>query len=255
MKSSSAKNNSTSSRAKISKTLKEKWQDPEFREKMIKAMKSTKRKSSPKTTQSQREKISAAMKKKWQNQEYRNKAMKGMEAYRESLPPKPKRQVSKAASTIKIDNVSMVTPIKNTKTKRKTKSSVRVASTSAAKKKKPKAKKKKKSKKSSVELAETATTQILPNNSSKSKSNGKTKEKKDDGDISRMREERRDLYDLLYGDEPEDLISDHNHSHAPLLPDPLPESGSSVMAFFGGGGMDLDDDNLDDFDPYGLDDN
>ena len=43
-----------------------------------------------------------------------------------------------------------------------------------------------------------------------------------------MREERRDLYDL-YGDETEELMSDEKDSYAPLLPDPLEESGSNVI--------------------------
>ena len=55
-------NNKTSSRQKISKTLKMKWQDPKFREKMLNAMRNNRTKSSP-ASQSQREKISAAMKK------------------------------------------------------------------------------------------------------------------------------------------------------------------------------------------------
>ena len=253
MRKVSSNNNGISSRAKISKTLKEKWQDPEFRKKMVQAMNSSKRRSSTTTTQSQREKISAAMKKKWQDKEYRNKAIQGMATYRESLPPKPKKRVSRAASTIKLDNVFEVTPMRKAtkKTKRKTKSTVKVASTSAAKKK---TKKKKKAKKSAVQLAQTATSQSVLEKPTRSRSNGQTKEMKDDGDISRMREERRDLYDLLYGDEPEELMSDDENSHAPLLPDPSSESGSSMMAFFGGG-VDLDDENLDDFDPYGLDDN
>lgn len=247
MRSSSQNNNNTSSRAKISKTLKEKWQDPTFRDKMIKAM-STKKKSSP-TPQIQREKISAAMKKKWQDEEYRKKAMKGMEAYRESLPTKPKtkRIVSKAASTIQLDDVFEVAPLKKAKSKKKKSSKVKVASTSAAVKK---TKTKKKTKKATVQLA--ATAQDIPKKTTK-ESNGKSKEKNDDGDISRMREERRDLYDLLYGDEPQELMSDEEDV-SPVLPDPLSESGSSMMAYFGGG-VDLDDENLDDFDPYGLDDN
>ena len=47
-----------------------------------------------------------------------------------------------------------------------------------------------------------------------------------DGSIHRLREERRDLYDLLYGEE-----------------------GSSSFAR-----LDLEDENLDTFDPYGLED-
>merc|ERR1711865_577392 len=49
----------------------------------------------------------------------------------------------------------------------------------------------------------------------------KRKAKKKDGDISRMREERRDLYDLLYGDEAEKKSSDGNDD------DDLDEYGSA----------------------------
>ena len=45
--------------------------------------------------------------------------------------------------------------------------------------------------------------------------------------IQRLREERRDLYDLLYGEEEEEYVS---------------------------GDGPADDENLDTFDPYGLDD-
>ncbi len=258
MRQSSKKNNSESSRTKISKTLKEKWQDPAFREKMIKAMKQNRAPKSA-ASEAQRAKISAAMKKKWQDAEYRKKAMKGMEQYRESLPPRPKKKtkmVSKAAATIQVDDVFAVTPIKaGTKKKRKrassSSSSVKVGSTSAAKKK-TKTKKKKKKKKSTVTLAKTAKA-VEGQGPKNGEKNGKSKEKNDDGDISRMREERRDLYDLLYGDEPEEIVSDEE-SFNPVIPDPLSESQNPAMAFFGGGVDMLDDENLDDFDPYGLDD-
>jgi len=55
------------------------------------------------------------------------------------------------------------------------------------------------------------------------KKNGKSKEKKDDRDVSRMREERRDLFDLLYGDEPEEIVSgDEFESFSPVIIDLLP---------------------------------
>ena len=81
-----------------------------------------------------------------------------------------------------------------------------------------------------------------------------SKEMKDDGDISRMREERRDLYDLLYGDEPDHLaFDDTEKDFAPVVTDSLSQSTNPTMSFFGGADL-LDDENLDDFDPYGLDD-
>lgn len=243
----SLSNNDFESRAKISKTLKEKWQDPAFREKMIQAMTQNRKKSSP-TSQSQREKISAAMKKKWQDTEYRKKALKGMEAYRESLPPpKPKPMVSRAASTINLDNVFAVTPMK-TGNKKKRKKTIKVNSTNAnAAAKKPR----KTRKKSAVKLAKKPEAKVLLTDEQEP-SNGKTMGQKEDGDISRMREERRDLYDLLYGDEPEEDASEEAASFNPVIPDPVSLSQNSATSFFGGD-VDLDDDNLDNYDPYGLD--
>ena len=63
--------------------------------------------------------------------------------------------------------------------------------------------------------------------SESSESNETKKLPEPDGSINRLREERRDLYDLLYGDD---------------------SSGSEDAL------MDLGDENLDTFDPYGLDD-
>jgi hypothetical protein len=51
------------------------------------------------------------------------------------------------------------------------------------------------------------------------------------GSVERLRDERRDLYDLLYGDDDESPTADN------------------VMA-----NLPMGDDNLDSFDPYGLDD-
>jgi hypothetical protein len=58
------------------------------------------------------------------------------------------------------------------------------------------------------------------------------KESTANGSVARLREERRDLYDLLYGDED---VHDASSSRLGSL-------------------LDLGDDNLDTFDPYGLDD-
>ena len=62
-----------------------------------------------------------------------------------------------------------------------------------------------------------------------------TKKKKEpDGSVNRLREERRDLFDLLYGD-------DDNENSV--------EAQSNKAAMFA-----LGDEDLDSFDPYGLDD-
>jgi hypothetical protein len=238
-------NTNTSSRAKISQTLKDKWKDPAFREKMINAMKQNKRRSST-TSKSQREKISAAMKKKWQDAEYRSKALKGMEEYRDKLPPRPKKQprVSKLASTIKLDDIFMVTPMKKGAKKKRVNKSIKVNNSKAKTVKKSKTKKKK-TKKSSVKLVEASET-----DNNQPQHNGKSSS--EESDILRMREERRDLYDLLYGDEQETVVSDEEENINQVISDPLSESSNPALAFFSG--MELDDENLDDFDPYGLDD-
>jgi len=73
MKKATAKNADNLIREKISQTLKEKWQDPNFRNKMIHSIQQRERKVS--LSQTQKEKISEAMKKKWQESEFRMKAM------------------------------------------------------------------------------------------------------------------------------------------------------------------------------------
>ena len=68
--------------------------------------------------------------------------------------------------------------------------------------------------------------------------------KEPDGSVTRLREERRDLFDLLYGDEPSNNDSDNDgdefFDHNPR--------GRLTSQF------DLGDDDLDSYDPYGLDD-
>lgn len=81
-----------------------------------------------------------------------------------------------------------------------------------------------------------------------------------DGCISRLREERRDLYDLLYGDEEKERRS-HHHCGAEtrnrVSVESLSLSSSGVIAGTSSNTMAAifgDDDDLDDFDPYGLHD-
>ena len=81
-----------------------------------------------------------------------------------------------------------------------------------------------------------------------------------DGCISRLREERRDLYDLLYGDEDKERGTHHhcgvgkwnrvNVQSSNLLSSGITvgTSSNTMAAIF------ADDDDLDDFDPYGLHD-
>ena len=67
-----------------------------------------------------------------------------------------------------------------------------------------------------------------------------------EGSVNRLREERRDLFDLLYGDEhfdnPSGIDNDDTDTNVDSLLDRLPSR------------FDLGDEDLDSFDPYGLDD-
>jgi len=74
MKKASTKNTHLHIREKISQTLKEKWQDPDFRSKMIQSIQQRERKTASLST-TQKERISEAMKKKWQDSDYRFKAL------------------------------------------------------------------------------------------------------------------------------------------------------------------------------------
>lgn len=267
MRLSSSKDNSPSARQKISQTLRDKWKDPEFRERMMKAMRGRKSKSSA-ASKAQREKISVAMKKKWQDANYRKKAIDGMEKYRDNLPPKPQKAKITRTSPTAVDRIVALTPMtkraKKTKTSKvKVKVSSATAGVSKAKKKKAAKKKKIAKKKSKVTLAVTAKKKDGP-----AVVKEKKKElKKDDGDISRMREERRDLYDLLYGDEG-DSSCDEEESviESPAagvldldllakeeVDDPKKGEPEGLSSFYTST-SDLDDDDLDDFDPYNLDD-
>jgi hypothetical protein len=75
MKRVTSNNTNLHIREKISQTLKEKWQDPNFRSKMIQSIQQRERKTSLSPTQ--KERISEAMKKKWQDSDFRFKAMMG----------------------------------------------------------------------------------------------------------------------------------------------------------------------------------
>mmetsp|Transcript_4254 Transcript_4254/g.5543 ORF Transcript_4254/g.5543 Transcript_4254/m.5543 type:complete len:228 (+) Transcript_4254:468-1151(+) len=210
---------------------------------------------------SHREKISRAIKKKWQDAEYREKAMKGMELNRVAnhrKSPVRKRKVTKKLS-VDANGVTSATPARVRKKKKKT-----------AKKK--------------TKLASSATASIQavkPVTKTARKKSKKTKKKAEpDGSISRLREERRDLYDLLYGDEGSDgggrkssttssstsggdvgssfNLDDDDDKDDDFdfsLSSSPSKSSSPFSSLFGANGdNEEDDDNLDNFDPYGLDD-
>lgn len=216
------------------------------------------------SSEEQRAKISAAMKRKWQDENYRNKALKGMEKYRDSLPPKI--QKTRPPKSAKVDEIVAVTPMKKLKKKKRKANQVTVSSATAGvtkkkKKKKKAVKKKTVAAKSAVSLAKTASKKNGP----EAEVESSEKELRDDGDISRMRTERRDLYDLLYGDEGDSHEEDvETMSQIPgvldldLLKeevDDMPSTdGPKGLSSFFTGTADLNDDDLDDYDPYNLDD-
>ena len=91
----------------------------------------------------------------------------------------------------------------------------------------------------------------------KKKKKSKRKKVEKEGDISQMREERRDLYDLLYGDEPvidegenDSVVSSYHKNQQEMIisstnsPTAISEEDNDLLG----------DENLDNFDPYGLDD-
>jgi hypothetical protein len=271
-----AGNSDITIRQKISESLRKKWQEPEFRAEMMEKMSNRKSKAGSAHDQSHREKISAAIKSKWQDEEYRQKAMDGIAKRQDALsktrPLKPR--------------ASPGAPVRASKTRVPTVAAVRAAAVTAAAAddapdfsfsppirgeglqlveprtipREPKKRRgRKKGTKNKPKPAVTKTVKVAPKQvvtdsdgnqipaipstgesdkdgeDDTDSSTGKKSTKKIDGSVSRLREERRDLYDLLYGDEDEAPAS--------------ASSNSNAMA-----NLPLGDDNLDEFDPYGLDD-
>lgn len=245
-------------RKRIAETLKKKWEDPEFRASMMEKFKKRKT-SSGSRGQAHREKISAAMKKKWMDEEYRKRATDGMAKGREKM-----------SNTIRA--VKPVAP-KKPRVKKATKglSSVQPLTKGAGKKTAKKRKKKSTTKKKST--AKLTAVEPITKTSKKTVVKEEPKEPEPDGSISRLREERRDLYDLLYGDEEDDDDATLPVMASPAdnpptvrrtprtrrkMEEPIADRedpnhlGSSLL---GGGSISSlleDDDDLDDFDPYGL---
>lgn len=267
MRNLTEKTSKTNVRSKISKTLKEKWKDPEFRQKMIDSMKDRKSNASNSTKSLEyRAKISAAMKKKWQDDEYREKAMSGIQKYRDQLPAKPIKTKVSSNSKAPSPTVTALKPMTNAsvKTRKTTKRNSTTKSRSTKKEESETGSdaSKKNTKKSTVKLAQTA-----PQKSVNYTSPPEEKKLNDDGDISRMREERRDLYDLLYGDDgdmddedEDDIDSDGmigSFSNSGIInvdkaeeifnDEKRIEMTASSLSF-------LEDDDLDDYDPYNLSD-
>jgi hypothetical protein len=213
-------------RKKVSVTLKKRWQDPKFREEMLEKMR--KNRKSPKVTSDYREKISNSMKAKWQDPEYREKTLNAIaKHHNESLDGKPRvRKPSKPRGSSK--EVQMMKPL-------------------APGESVPKVKRARKKKQKSVDALESdkSTKSLTTKAAVKVKDTEKKKAKEPDGSVDRLREERRDLFDLLYGDEQFD--GDSDDSDDDLLDDDPQDRPSSTR-------FDLGDEDLDSYDPYGLDD-
>ena len=166
--------------------LKKKWEDPEFRAKMMEKIKARKTNSSVQSLD-HRKKISEAMKKKWQDPEYRSKTINGIKEYNKSRPssratkPRPKKK-----KVVSLDKVAG----------------------------KPKQRKKRAKKKiTTIEPPEEVKGASRQGSISRGNDNEDESER-----IGRMKEENNDLYDLLYGDDNLMVSSLYYFSETKFLP-------------------------------------
>jgi hypothetical protein len=238
-------------RQKISATLKKKWKDPEFRSQMLDKM--SDRQNNYEYDSTHREKISKAMKAKWQNQEYREKSMRSMAKRQEGNEElKRNRPVKKV--------LPKKQPPKKTQVKGSQGDGVqRLQPLTAGENKKAKKKKKAVRKKKTIRILEKDEDDEVDADGIivvKAKTKGAKKKpaakkvekakKEPDGSVNRLREERRDLFDLLYGDE--DKFADDDDEDDGYNDDNDEEDEERSAAFA------IGDEDLDSFDPYGLDD-
>lgn len=204
-------NSSEEVRKRISETLKKKWQDPEFRQYMVDRMATRDALATP-HTQNHRQKISATMKRKWQDKKYRDKAMSGMSKVRRATSSPASRAAvnRKISETMKLKwqdqnyrasmtdiNKSINTSNGTRNPSRKTKR--RITSSTPAKRNVEK----RDQQKSSQSKKEVAISQdiIIPHTTAKSLG---IDIQEDQRRVTKLRQERRDLYDLLYGDDDDD---------------------------------------------------
>ena len=282
-------NSSKDARQRIAETLRQKWQDPEFRAYMMEKM-ATRKKSSPVIDEEQRRKISLAMKMKWQDGEYRAKAVDGMRKKAEEMGQRPPRKKSSGQpkkeeiQRVEVaDGIFAVSPVAPKKMRRSRSTKVRVSADGMAFPKK----RKKRKKKTVVDADDidgsgsllAAKPLSAPMSTAEEDDGHDIPENEGDGSLSRLRRERRDLYDLLYGDaDDEDTAfateaalydkrtdserrTTDNQSVTTEKPQkknaPVrdPTMSSSATPFSQWDVEDeFDDENLDNFDPYGLDD-
>ena len=257
--------NSSSVRTRISETLKKRWEEPEFRAMMLEKFQNRKKTQSSSKALEHRQKISDAMKRKWRDDEYRKKALRGMAKQRDSAPPrlvKPVQPKQPKGAVKKAD------PLKQTvkKKRKKKKKSVVKKKTSIASKDSGDNVKLDAPSVSAVEPMSAKAAREIPTESLKEE------EELPEGSIERLRRDRKDLYDLLYGDDDDMTASPaHNGEDASFTSNlltsatksrrgPVKKESSPKPVFANGdsGGSELasllaDDGDLDDFDPYGLD--
>jgi len=261
-------------RRKISESLKKKWQDPEFRSGMMdKISKRKSGKDAMSYDKDHRKKISEAMKRKWQDSTYREKTLtsikKSAETRKVSNPKrKPKASGSKSSASVaksKSPGIEEVKPmtagdIPKRKTKKKrvvrkrapTKKAIKVdkiANTGGTEEvpavtavRKPKTQPDKVKGVTSSTKTSSVSSVVDADGPAPTKEKKKKKKEKD-GSVTRLREERRDLFDLLYGDEDE-MNDDEDGNVGKLLADSSTDRGDILFG----------DEDLDAFDPYGLDD-
>jgi len=257
------------SRKRISESLKKKWQDPEFRRGMMEKMSQRKSgKDAMNYDKEHRKKISEAMKRKWQDASYREKTLSSIKKSAKirkvtASPKKPRTSSTTAKTKRKSSGIEELKPMTVTDISKRKANKKRVTRKRSATKKvikddgdneddvtlvkavrKPK---KQQNKVKGVTASTKASNDISISSENKApveKEKKKKKKKKDkDGSVTRLREERRDLFDLLYGDE--DGMNDDDDDDADKQ---LSDSSSDIVDTL------LGDEDLDSFDPYGLDD-
>ena len=210
-------NQGEDARKRIAETLRKKWEDPEFRAYMMEKM--AKRKKPAKSVDaSHREKISLAMKKKWQDASYREKAIGGMKK-KLAENPRPKAAVKKKAAVKTAtkqkqkalsNGIYAVIPETQAKPRKKVvrKTKVKRTSATATSKRKKTIKRKKTAPTSDTQVAPVIEA-VKPLTQSKRPieidaddgDDGGIDDEFGDGSVAKLRQERRDLYDLLYGDD------------------------------------------------------
>lgn len=253
-------------RERISNTLKEKWKDPEFRAYMMEKI--ANRRAAPSTRgDDYRRKISESMKRKWEDPNYRAKAVKGMsnaaKGRVESTTDSPQKKPKKKPVVKKTKEKTTSTSIKKDTTKsEKPKISITpvpmltkvpVATPGVVKKKR-----RRKSTSSSTSTP-TSKTPVKKKKPVLSKFGENEEEKKR---LTRMKDQRRDLYDLLYGEEEraeqksnldktQDNTSDDDNIHD--IQNNIEFEAKTYIEMFGDADDEEDDFDIEEFDPYGLD--